>query len=600
MCITTGGLFTPRRLINLKRSVEISGNIISTNPTAHTCEIFRGVLALAFLIILAVRLSDIQPNALSIEQSFTEYLSCLTILFYLAYLAFATVFALLHSRYPSQNDLYYGHICISLLLQCAVSTAFQIFCYDILGGQALFDSMSILLRISMLIIIIEFMLSLMQFTYFYGAIPLFLYNLVYVLLFHFALKQDGDSSIDYVSWIILCIVWHFALFVHFKNWINYKWFTSPKISRNVHDFQLLSTNSSAAEASNAGKAGYASLIMGSCVDQRKKTLAVYQAMHREESDIVLLLGDNVYADLAPPTITKYMHRIIGTERVFKEEYDRLLHHKDFRPKFYDSNEQIWLALWDDHDYGENDAAREYAEKQQSKAAFVDFLQQLQVNGGEQQMNDQIAAMKADEHRGTYYVYDYVSDIVRLRIIMMDARFDRAEDESDIMGDAQWAWLEEQVKEETEVESEVDWYLICYGSPLLNEGRGGKKTVGQETRNKLFSILRANDGKLMKKTLLLSGDLHYSIWHNVDDELYELTASSITHSKPWFCCKCWLKFLEIEEYQMAKQHDGNGATGKSEPIKKNSFGSLRINKNEFHYCVKDAFGYEYLHLSHVKK
>merc|ERR1712228_774356 len=82
--------------------------------------------------------------------------------------------------------------------------------------------------------------------------------------------------------------------------------------------------------------------------------------------------------------------------------------------------------------------------------------------------------------------------------------------------------------------------------------------------------------------------------------YELTASSITHSKPWFCCKCWYKFLEIEEYEAAKLHNGNGANGKSEPCKKNSFGLLKINKREFRFCVKDAFGYEYINVTYVKK
>merc|ERR1712228_1151497 len=408
-------------------------------------------------------------------------------------------------------------------------------------------------------------------------------------------KHNGDANIDYISWTILCIVWH-CVFVHFKNWINFKWFTSPKISANVNNMRLLlsATNTSNETVDNDE---YCTLSMGSCVDQRKQTMAVYQAIHREHSDIVLLLGDNVYADLAPPTITKYMNRLIGTERVFKEEYDRLLHHKDFRPK-YDYSQQLWMALWDDHDYGKNDAARDYEEKYMAKAAFLEFLEQIQCNTEDQQLTEQISAMKENKDRGTYYLYDYFSEIVSLRIIMLDSRFDRAVDESDIIGETQWIWLEQELKKEAE--HSIDWYLICNGSPLLNEGKGGKKTVGQENRNKLFSILRANDDELFNKTVLLSGDLHYSVWHSVDRQLYELTASSITHSKPWFCCKCWYKFLEIEEYEAAKLHNGNGANGKSEPCKKNSFGLLKINKREFRFCVKDAFGYEYINVTHVKK
>ena len=504
------------------------------------------------------------------------------------------LFALLHSKFSSEGGLRYGHILISSIIQPVVSTAFQIFCYDIIGGHSLFDSVSILLRISMLVIIGEFSLSLTQFTYLYGLIPVFLYNLVYIVVFEFGLRNDGDADIDYISWIILCILWHF-MFTHLKNWCNYKWFTSQRIAPNVKSFQLLSV---ANDGNVQSDDEYCTLSMGSCVDQRKETMAAYQAMHREQADIVLLLGDNVYADLAPPTITKIKKRIFGTEPVFKTEYNILLNHKDFRPNGYDYSDQVWLALWDDHDYGENDAAASYPKKMEAKSAFVEFLEQIQINEDDEQLNAQIGAMKENEDRGTYYSYDYHSDIVSLRIVMLDARYDRAEDETDIIGEQQWNWLEQELNKESD--RGIDWYLICNGSPVLNEGEGGKKTIGQDTRNKLFSLLKANDGKLFDKTILISGDLHYSLWHSVDETLYELTASSITHSKPWYCCKCWLKFLEIEQYEAAKKHNGNGATGKSEPIKKNSFGLLKINKKEFHFCVKDAFGYEYLNLSHVKK
>eukprot|EP00483_Globobulimina_turgida_P004522 UN04531 len=163
----------------------------------------------------------------------------------------------------------------------------------------------------------------------------------------------------------------------------------------------------------------------------------------------------------------------------------------------------------------------------------------------------------------------------MRIIMLDTRFDRAEDESDIVGEEQWLWLREKMSADND--NNIDWYLVCNGSPILNEGKGGKKTVGQATRNKLFEILHENNGRLLNKTVLISGDLHYSVWHSWNEQIYELTASSITHSKPWFCCKCWYKYLEIDEYTSAKENNGYGATSKSATnCQKNSFGILKIN------------------------
>ena len=44
--------------------------------------------------------------------------------------------------------------------------------------------------------------------------------------------------INYFPLIIGCIIWH-LLWVNIKNWINYKWFTSSKISYNVNELDIL-------------------------------------------------------------------------------------------------------------------------------------------------------------------------------------------------------------------------------------------------------------------------------------------------------------------------------------------------------------------------
>merc|ERR550525_2005234 len=156
------------------------------------------------------------------------------------------------------------------------------------------------------------------------------------------------------------------------------------------------------------------------------------------------------------------------------------------------------------------------------------------------IQSQIATMKEQEDRGVYYYYDHeqkVGDaenvgLLKLRILMLDGRFHRVADdsESDVLGDTQWEWLKERMNER----EDVDWYLICNGSPVLNEGKGEKKQIGQINRDKLFAILKENDDALLDQTILLSGDLHYSVWHSAEEErLYELTSSSVTHSQFWF-------------------------------------------------------------------
>ena len=77
----------------------------------------------------------------------------------------------------------------------------------------------------------------------------------------------------------------------------------PYILGNNGKEILITISSNETEEKSDNK--YCTIVMGSCTDQRSKTMATYQALHREWSDLVLLLGDNVYADLAPPTCTKY-------------------------------------------------------------------------------------------------------------------------------------------------------------------------------------------------------------------------------------------------------------------------------------------------------
>lgn len=225
----------------------------------------------------------------------------------------------------------------------------------------------------------------------------------------------------------------------------------------------------------------------------------------------------------------------------------------------------------------------------------------------EQVQSQLAAMKEEEDRGVYFYYDHEqkvgdaenAEVVKLRMIMLDGRFHRVADDSvsDMLGDTQWNWLKDRMNER----DDVDWYLVCNGSPLLNEGTDGKKMVGQVNRDKLFAILRENDEALMDKTILLSGDLHYSVWHSaVDGRVHELTSSSVTHSQWWWRPKWQLKYMEIDGYKCAEENDGNGATEKSPNwCRRNNFGVLKVNKKEWGYCVKDSFGYSYLHVKHSK-
>jgi len=613
-------------MINLKRSVELAGSIVSPRPI-HLCSTIWKLLLFVFILIVACTgLRDAIDIATSSPSSFISVEGVLahsTMWLYILYLLTSLVLSIQYhcGSSPSPPVVRIVYMVMMACVQFTVSNVFQLLVWRLSNLEHV---SFVVAHAVWVLILFDFFVSTLQFSYIVGSIEVFVMTAIVTsiaVLFVPGYVAEWDallitSMADVIRWCVLCVVWHVFIFTHFKNWLNYKWWTSQRISLNVNELDILNRESATdgnvsaellASSINGvvgDKQQFVRIVMGSCTDQKKMTIATYQALHREQPDMFLLLGDNIYADLAPPTITKPITQCCKIKRVFEEEYNLLLNHKDFRPSKYDYSKQVWLATWDDHDYGANDAAKEYAEKLPAKKAFVEFMEAIQETNKQQEIEAQIDEIKQDEARGVYYSYDYEqkldADTVKLRVIMMDTRFDREEDETDIVGEVQWQWL----REKCDGPDDIDWYLICNGSPILNEGpivKGGhmKKTVGQETRDKLFEVLHANNDKILNKSILLSGDLHYSVWHSWNEQVYELTASSLTHSKPWFCCKCWIKYLEIGDYKMAKNHDGNGATSKSEPCQKNSFGLMSINKQKFTFCVKDAFGYSYLNISHQK-
>ncbi|MEC9188061.1 MAG: alkaline phosphatase family protein, partial [Planctomycetota bacterium] len=97
------------------------------------------------------------------------------------------------------------------------------------------------------------------------------------------------------------------------------------------------------------------IAFGSCGHQSKPMPILRQAVEKNP-DLFIYLGDNIYGD------TKDM-------KVLAAKYELL----NRRPEFQTLRSRVpILSIWDDHDYGWNDAGKEYEFKEESKAIFMDF------------------------------------------------------------------------------------------------------------------------------------------------------------------------------------------------------------------------------------
>ena len=137
---------------------------------------------------------------------------------------------------------------------------------------------------------------------------------------------------------------------------------------------------------------------------------------RGRPDLFLFLGDNIYAD------TRDM-------AVMKRKYAELAAQPGFA-RLRDSTPVV--AMWDDHDFGENDAGGDYPQKDASRRAFLDFW-------GEP------ADSPRRDRDGIYASYVFGPPGQRVQVILPDLRYNRtAMLPMELSGTDYEAWAEKRV------------------------------------------------------------------------------------------------------------------------------------------------------------
>jgi alkaline phosphatase D len=184
-----------------------------------------------------------------------------------------------------------------------------------------------------------------------------------------------------------------------------------------------------------------------------------------------------------------------------------------------------IGIWDDHDYGINDGGKNYAQKKASRDLMFDFLN---------------VPLDAPERKreGGYSAHTYGAGEHQVKVILLDGRYFRdtlsrvnrvyqINATGQILGDAQWKWLENELKTST---ARVNF--IVSGIQFLPTEHAYEKWANfPQEREKLLNLI-ASSG--VQNPILLSGDRHIAeIMKLVDSRfpngLYEVTASGLTHT-----------------------------------------------------------------------
>lgn len=254
------------------------------------------------------------------------------------------------------------------------------------------------------------------------------------------------------------------------------------------------------------------IAFGSCINTNVHPML--DRTLKTQFDLFILLGDNIYADTTNMT-------------VMERKYDTLKQSQFFRGL---RRKAPVLATWDDHDFGANDAGAEYPMKAQSQKLFLNFL-------------DEPADSPRRQREGIYDARLFGPAGRRVQVILLDTRYFRSllatgennavpsggkyipnlDPAATMLGEAQWAWLEEQLRVPAEVR------IIASGIQVISEFSGGEAwaNLPREKRRLLDLLARTRANGV----LFISGDRHWAELSRLDRPgsypLYDLTSSALT-------------------------------------------------------------------------
>ena len=210
-----------------------------------------------------------------------------------------------------------------------------------------------------------------------------------------------------------------------------------------------------------------------CHKQFEPAPALFRYLEAEPN-LCLWIGDNIYADTEDDiTYIDSCYNALAA----KPAFGRLIENYPY------------MATWDDHDFGLNNAGRHYPLKKQSKQRFRRFWR----------LEDEIP----EERDGIYYDQFFEFNGHTVQVMMLDVRYNRDDPgtNGDPLGANQWKWLE------VALAKKADLKLLVSGFQILLDGDSGSETWENfpDAREQLFRLIRE---KQVQGLVFLTGDQHY--------------------------------------------------------------------------------------------
>ncbi|WP_374030053.1 alkaline phosphatase D family protein [Bdellovibrio bacteriovorus] len=254
------------------------------------------------------------------------------------------------------------------------------------------------------------------------------------------------------------------------------------------------------------------IAFGSCANQDKPE-PLWKDVGAAHPDLFLFMGDNVYAS-SP------------SQQPIAEQYRKL----DWIPEYRAVREKVpFMATWDDHDFGLRDGGADWTGKDSARKDFLNYWTYLRNS-------------LPPEQGGVYHAKVIGPKKKAVQVIMLDTRYYRSplkekpgnegkaydyipQEDGTILGEAQWEWLEAELKRPAEIR-----FVVSSIQLVANDPKYEKWGNFPRERQRFFDLLKKTKAK---NVIVLSGDRHISAIAKTDvpsyGPLYDITASSINRA-----------------------------------------------------------------------
>lgn len=271
------------------------------------------------------------------------------------------------------------------------------------------------------------------------------------------------------------------------------------------------------------------IAFGSCANQGAPQ-PIWNAILQFNPQLFIWMGDNIYAD------NKQKLKIFGKERTIGpwKNVERFSPNSEkemeFRYNLAKSNPgysqlrrraQV-IGTWDDHDYGLNDAGKEYQGKNLSQRLMLDFL-------------DEPPDSPRRKQAGVYTSYMFGPIGKQVKVILLDTRYHRDSlfSNGEMLGETQWTWLEEEIKNNLSqiiiITSSIQVVsnFSAVAQPLFNVESWAHFP---KERDRLFKLIADSN---RSGVIFISGDVHFGEITRYDCgvsyPLYDITSSGLTEA-----------------------------------------------------------------------